>query len=314
MASIDAHFRCTPRRARAWFRAALLLAAAMTPGAVRAQSDPALCWRELEFAAGNSWASASAVLHYLTPSAAALGAQLHQPPDAAAPLPASQSTALLRVNFDAMMSHGELLLWFDRDTGGALQMLRTGGGRESRRKLHRLLETGVWRERRAPEGAGDGDPGSWPVRSQGVIPYPEGLAPGEPVLASAALIAQAARFAANPADATTSFVVLSDTHFYRVRLREMPERSIATGLLLQTGEGRRRVEGERRVKRVALDHELMDGQPGEDPLRLLELEGELQIAIDTATHLPVRVQGTWLRVGTVPVNLVRARLAAGCGD
>jgi hypothetical protein len=312
MSWIAAHSRAD-RRARDWFRAALLLAA--SPGVLAAPPDPAACWRELEFAAGNQWATASAVLHFLKPSGDALAAQLRSPEDAPSPLPATASTSLLRASFDAMMSHGELLLWFDRDTGGVLQMLRTGSGRESRRKLHRFLADGVWRERRAPDGsAGADSPESWQVRSRAVIPYPAALLPGEPVLASTSLIAQAARFAAAPGSAPARFVVLSDTHFHRVTLREMPARHIDTALTVQTGTGERRIEGGRPVQRIALDHELLEGEPGEDPLRLLELEGDLQIAIDTETRLPVRVQGTWLRVGTVPVNLVRARLDAGCAD
>jgi hypothetical protein len=277
-------------------------------GTARAAEGPD-CWRELEYAAGNSWASASATLNYLRPTPAAAAAQLQAVPGDVAPLQPGASTALLHARFDAMMSHGELRLWYDSDTNQLLQMLRTGSGRESRRKLHRFLPEAVWRERRAPaDPATTAPPQDWPVRSRTLIPRPAGSA----TLAPLQLIAEAARFAATPGAAEPVFTVLSDTHFYRVRLQSLGERAIAAGVLVQTAGGTRRIDGERSVRRIGLAYELLDGAPGEDPLRLLELEGDLQVAIDVESGLPLRVQGTWMRVGTVPVNLVRARLAADC--
>jgi hypothetical protein len=153
-------------------------------------------------------------------------------------------------------------------------------------------------------------PEDWPVRSRTVIPYPRGT--NEPVLSSVQLIAEASRLAVAPRTARPDALVLADTHFYRVHLRTLPSRSIEINLLLQEGTGSRRIEGERSVTRVALESGLLDGEPGEDPFRLLELEGELQVAVDTETGLPVRVQGTWIGMGTVTVNLVRARLDSPC--
>ena len=54
------------------------------------------------------------------------------------------------------------------------------------------------------------------------------------------------------------------------------------------------------------------GEPG-DPFTLFELDGELTIYVDTQYFLPLRIQGAWFRIGTVPVDLGAAtQLAEPC--
>jgi len=68
----------------------------------------------------------------------------------------------------------------------------------------------------------------------------------------------------------------------------------------------------RTAQRVSVMPRLLGNADEKEPFSLLELTGDLAIFIDVETGLPLRIQGTWLRVGTVPADLARAEMVPGC--
>ena len=91
-----------------------------------------------------------------------------------------------------------------------------------------------------------------------------------------------------------------------------PPEDITVDFLRVEGNEQQRVRGPRVARRVAVVPRLLGDDPEKDPFSLLELTGDLAIYIDAETALPLRVQGSWLRVGSVPAELARAELEPGC--
>ncbi|MBK7169032.1 MAG: hypothetical protein IPH83_07240 [Gammaproteobacteria bacterium] len=93
------------------------------------------CWKELHFAASNSWVAATTVIQYQTMATATAVAEL-QGATALPVLPATSSAiGKIHVTFSAARSQGELDTWFDPGNGAVLQSLRTTQGRDRRQKL-----------------------------------------------------------------------------------------------------------------------------------------------------------------------------------
>ncbi|MFM7275003.1 MAG: hypothetical protein ACKO4A_14320 [Gammaproteobacteria bacterium] len=272
------------------------------------------CWEQLEFRAGNRLASASSTVEYQRVQADSPAGRLDNPGGKSFLQPRSNTVGLVRTRFEAMRSHGQLDTWFDPSTGAALQARRLGFGRDSRLKSWRFLAGGVWRERRAPpEGSPAGsDPSHWELRSAGLVDYP--VSPrGSAVITPIMLIAEAAALARQDAPAKATRWVFTDTQLYRVVLQSRPDESLDLSFTLSRGKAQSALAGERSVRRVDIRPHLQGGEPEEEPFTLLELDGEIAVFVDRETGLPLRIQGTWMRVGVVPVDLASARLAAGCG-
>jgi hypothetical protein len=205
-----------------------------------------------------------------------------------------------------MSNTGELDTWFDPQTLGVLQSRRHSEGKNSRLKTHRFLVNGVWRERLEP-----GDAARWTPRSAALIPYPAHPEAGAPVLTPVMLLARAAELVRAGRKASDQ-LVFTDTQLYHVRLAASPTDSIDVNLRLVVDGKERSVREPRQAQRVAVMPRLLGTAAEKEAFSLLELTGDLAIFIDTESGLPLRIQGTWLRVGTVPADLARAELLPGC--
>ena len=272
------------------------------------------CWEQLSYAAGNRFASAASTLDYLRVDTGSADGRLEGPAGHAFLRPRSREIALIRTRFEAMRSHGQLDTWFEPSSGAALQARRLGFGRDSRLKSWRFLAGSVWRERRAPaEGGTPGsEPRDWELRSAGLVNYPVSTR-GNPVITPIMLIAEAAALALQEAPGKTTRWVFTDTQLYRVVLESRPDDTLEARFTLERGGERKEQSGERPVRRVDIRPHLQGDAPEEEAFTLLELDGELAIFVDRQLGLPLRIQGTWMTVGVIPVDLSSARLRAGCG-
>jgi len=269
------------------------------------------CWREFDYAASNGWVAATTSIRYesnarpedllpITPTG-----QLRLQP---APSPLSRA----HVSFKAMLSTGELDTWYAAETLAAYQSTRVSHGKESRAKIHRFLRTGVWRERRDPTAKPpQANLAQWNIRSAKLIPYPQDHQPNAAVLTPLLLLQRASELVSRNGE-SSEHLVFSDTQLYRVRLVAAPRENVEVNFRIEHGKNRQQLREARAARRVSLVPILLGQEAEDEPFSLLELSGDLALFIDTESGLPLRIQGTWLRVGTVPVNLTRAKLDDGC--
>ncbi len=269
------------------------------------------CWRELRFSASNGWLGASSTLRYDPPVPQARSG-LAAPQQGEALQPRGEQVGKIHATFEAMSNTGELDTWFDPQTLGVLQTRRLSQGKNSRLKTHRFLDNGVWRERLEPADANQArDETKWTSRSAALIPYPAHADTGAPVLTPVMLVARAAELVRAGRKASDQ-LVFTDTQLYHVRLATAPPDSIDISFRLVVDGKERRVREMRKAQRVAVMPRLLGTAEEKEAFSLLELTGDLAIFIDTESGLPLRIQGTWLRAGTVPADLAHAELAPGC--
>jgi len=268
------------------------------------------CWRELRFYASNGWVGASSTLRYDAPVPVAQGG-LSAPPQGEALQPGGSMVARIHANFEALSNIGELDTWFDPQTLGVLQSRRLSQGKNSRLKTHRFLAGGVWRERLEPSGQAAGA-GEWVTRSAALIPYPaRAHAEADAVLTPVMLLARASELV-RARRKVSDQLVFTDTQLYHVRLATAPPDGVDMSFRLIADGHQRHVREIRTAQRVSVMPRLLGNADEKEPFSLLELTGDLAIFIDVETGLPLRIQGTWLRVGTVPADLARAEMVPGC--
>lgn len=275
-------------------------------------AEPSRCWRELVFEAGNAWAAASSTLSFTEIPASTASASLLRSKEHDYLQPHSATVGLLDIAFSAMQSTGEQQIWFDPQSGAVLQSRRLGYGRDSRMKVHRFLGDSVWRERRSPDGAADGEtPDAWPLRSASLLPYPAGSA-RDTVIVPAMLLARASALAMREHPGKLDFRVFGDTRLHRVVLESRSDMSMTVDIGITRDGKTERLAGKRTVRQVDLRPHLIGKEGESEAFSLFELEGEMSVIIDRSTGLPVQIRGEWMRVGTVPVTLTRATLAGEC--
>jgi len=134
---------------------------------------------------------------------------------------------------------------------------------------------------------------------------------GAPVITPVMLLARAAELV-RAGRKVSDQLVFTDTQLYHVRLVTSPADSIDISFRLVVDGKERSVHEMRAVTACRRDARLLGTAEEKEAFSLLELTGDLAIFIDTENGLPLRIQGSWLRVGTVPADLTRAELGAGC--
>jgi hypothetical protein len=305
---MHAHPTAQRLSARAPLRIAGLLLALFGAPALAGDSQ---CWRELRFSASNGWLGASSTLRYEPPVPVAQ-ANLSAPRRGEALQPRGPQVGKIHAIFEAMNNTGELDTWFDPKTLGVLQTRRLSQGKNSRLKTQRFLDNGVWRERLEPaEGTQTRDTAGWTSRSAALIPYPSHPDGGSPVLTPVMLVTRAAELV-RAGRKDSDQLVFTDTQLYHVRLATAPADSIDISFGLVVDGKERHVREIRPAQRVSVIPRLLGTAEEKEPFSLLELTGDIAIFIDTESGLPLRIQGSWMRVGTVPADLARAELVPGC--
>lgn len=297
--------------------APLLLLIALTRSLAATASDDA-CWLELTYGASQGFLSASTSLRFDDADIGALDELPESARDRKPLLPTTHEVRRVRAEFAAMRNKGSQTLWYDPESSRVLQIHRVSdGSSKSRAKLYRFLTNGVHRERREPLSRGDTDISAWTVTSQQLIDYPADRPPGLKVVNSAMLLAEAAAMARNN-EARRTMLAFTDTQLFRVQLEARGIEQFAEKFTLKRNNKTSNIKGERRVMRIGIESQLLGDEDEDDPFTLLELEGDLSVLVDMELFLPVLVEGSWYRIGTIPAALESARMlpagTAGCAD
>ena len=173
--------------------------------------------------------------------------------------------------------------------GRMLERERFSEGSDRRRKAWRYGMSGVTRERREQDATGE-----WRLTSRRKIGYPQGETAVTDALMLLALV--------NPQQPGT-FAVHGDLNYYRVTVTPAGEDRIEVDARLPGGERIREVD------LVTLSAEPLLALEDKDDFSLLGLTGEITIAFDRGTGLPLQLRGRAPRIGMAELNLKRARLA-----
>lgn len=192
-----------------------------------------------------------------------------------------------------------------------LQRDRLTRGKNQRLKQYRYGADQVERIRREPGASEQQDPEQWPVSSRRALPFPVPGAGGV-VTSAQALLALAGAVIEGPQQPPAVYVH-TDVNFYRVRLVSAGEETLDVDYTLAGGS--QRVRGKRSAVIVRLETEPA-GIPEDPPdLTLIGLGGEISIALDKQTGLPLQVRGSAPRLGKTSIDLVAAeRSQPGGGE
>jgi hypothetical protein len=162
--------------------------------------------------------------------------------------------------------------------GRLLDRKRSSQGSDQRRKSWNFGITSITRERQEPDASGE-----WRLTSSRKLSYPAGDLPvTDPILLL---------ILAEPDREPRSFVVNTDINFYRVTARDAGEDLVEVGARLDDkGQSRE-------VDLVAIEARPIEPMTDNADFNLLGLTGEVIIAYDRATGIPVQVRGKAPRIG-----------------
>ncbi len=240
-----------------------------------AQADPALPsplpeWHSLLFEEKAFWATARSELN-LNPCP--------QSPDAWC-LEASNSVA----------NNRERISLSARPDGSLLERQRFSEGSDRRRKQWLYGMKGITRERLEPDAGGE-----WRLTSRRELAYPEG---GQRVTDPLLLIALL-----QPGQAGQTFLVNTDLNFYQVSAEPAGEDLVEIDPGLAAFGTRHRD-----VDLLKVTARLLQPAADKPDFSLLGLSGELLVAFDRETGLPLQVRGKAPRLGYVALTLKSVEL------
>lgn len=168
--------------------------------------------------------------------------------------------------------------------GRLLERERASEGSSRRKKTWNFGMTSVTRERREPDGNGD-----WRKTSGRTLAYPA----GDHVVTDALLLLVLAA----PDRQPRQFVVNTDVNFYRVEAVPAGTDRVQLEADIDGGSANRQVD------LVALQAEPIPPLRDDPDFNLLGLSGEIVIAFDRSTGIPVQVRGQAPRIGDAELTL-----------
>lgn len=291
----------------------LLLSASTHVQGVAPPPAPPVPWAALHFQARKLGLSATSVIRSEVVPAATLAPLLREPPGVrGVPLPAW--VVRLTVETDLPVGRDEQVqVWLDPATFAALQADKQTYGKRQYVKLHRYVTDGYYEWRYAPANQREAgrSPETWSARREGWARSAGALAGGAVVDPYTLLYIVSATQLHRPGGRLTTWIVS------RGRLVEL---SFANGGLTRRrvdhveswGEGERRHRGDALVRLVQVTAAGAASAPqdGKVDLGFLGMQGELTIALDADSGIPVEVSGRTRAVGQLVVRLTRAELTA----
>ena len=221
-------------------------------------------WRSLEFLEQAFWATASSRIEL-------------------SPCQDDRKLWCMRTT-SSVVSNRETVELTARPGGRLLERRRSSEGSDRRRKSWAFGTNLITRERSEPDANGD-----WRITSSRKLDYP---ASDLPVTDAMLLIALA-----EPGRDPREFLVNTDFNFYRVSAIASGEDLVTVDVQLDTGGASREVD------LVTLKAEPVEPLSDKPDFSLLGLSGEIVIAYDRATGIPVQVRGKAPRIGLAELNL-----------
>lgn len=275
--------------------------------AVAAESGPSLdparvTWTALHYEVGTWLGSArSQVSFEAAPSALE---QLRQPGvDSSAkgtPVTASPGDLwLLRLDSSYWGRSESERVWLDTASGATLQRM---GSKADQDKTFRFTDAGVWAVRtKKPSGAEN----DW------FVDYPSGL-PQCAVVSEPGILFYLLAVAPPAEGETLQHCVYAKKGLHLLEIEHVGQVKVEVEFDERLADGRqRRREGDVTAVRYAVRTKFLattrDDEKGA-ALRLLGLEGDLEIDVEPRLRLPLQVCGDLPRVGNVTVRLTRAEL------
>ena len=190
----------------------------------------------------------------------------------------------------SVASNRERISLSARPDGHLLERRRFSEGNDRRRKQWSYGLTGITRERLEPDASGE-----YRLTSRRKISYPDGERQVTDPLLLLALL--------KPADTPRTFLVNTDLNLYRVTATRSGEDMIEVAPGLGGVEARHRD-----TDLVKIEAELIQPAQDKPDFTLLGLSGELLVAFDRATGLPLQVRGRAPRLGYATLTLKLAEL------
>jgi hypothetical protein len=266
-----------------------------------------VAWRGLTLRAAKLGLSTSADLDLELVSSAAATRALNAPGRGHALQPRGDTTAVLTLNHSFLRRSTSTRVWFDPETGQALQRLHLESGRRVRRKTFRYTTDGVDYLRRSPDTGEEGLHHSrWRHTGTDFYPFPDGMT-GRPVVEPASLFYLASACAIAAPGQSLTVPTFTRKRFDATVLEFVERRSLSVSYTEASADGEREVRGRAEAVCLGLRAQTLDGGES-DPLRLMGLQGNLELCLDAGTRIPLQLTGRFRIVGRVRARLTRVDL------
>ena len=288
------------------------------PASSGLELDPSrVGWSRLLFRASEAKAKVSIEVRLSSVSPLALEAALitdagrEAPPAGEAPLEAEAVLMTATMSLPKFDKVYRTEVWFLPGDAAALQRRRDKIGKEGSRKTFRYFTDGVGRVRVDPDSRREAKlaPETWTRRVNHFYPYPADragcAAPSDP----AVLLFIVSAITLSEAEAPPEICVFNKKTPYRVRLRAAASRPYEASFTEIRQDTRHRVNREIAVLKVRLEatsHYRGDLEP--DPFEFFELSGDIEILLDAASRVPVKVSGEISGIGKVEFFLTEVTL------
>lgn len=263
-------------------------------------------WAELEYAKKYLWvkARASVMLQPVVAESAVAGWPM---PSAVKPVcPDGDSLWQMTVQSHLANSREQVLIWMDPESLQVFQRSRISEGKQRRMKQYRLLEQGIYRERREPlEGERGLPTDQWSKSSSVQRAFPEELPDGASLLSPYALLVAASSGPLNQQGDSWTQYLYTDLDYLKVDMVVSGVEELAVNYKLTQNGSVREVKSDVPALVIELHVQPIGAVP-EDKFELMGLTGRVSILIDPVTRLPLQIRGSAPNMGETSIDLVRA--------
>jgi hypothetical protein len=218
-------------------------------------------------------------------------------------------TSTMNVLYTGQVYRSEV--WFSPGAGAPLLRYRDKLGREANRKAYRYLEDGVRRRRIEPDGSAEADlpPERWSRIKEHFFPYGPSRADCPVLLDPNLLFLVASAETVGRTDGPTSFCVFNKKTIYRVELTPGSDERLPVAYVERKAGAQREVHGQASVRTLRLDAQAAaDSRIEPETFEFFEMVGTIEIDLDAASGLPLRISGQIGAFGQVVVELAEADL------
>ena len=266
-------------------------------------------WSRVELAASKLWVTARSEVELSRRPAAEAAAELFTPAAGAVLAPAGAESFLIAIRTRFLSRDSRVRFWFDPHDGRALERSELKlAGKRSRHRTYRYAAARVHAHTVEPADGEIGRPhADWTRVTDREVALPEGLDGAVVTEPAALLYAVPAAALEAPGDAL-------QMHVFSRRRVNVVDATVASRETLRVDylevatAGERQVDGEVETLRVSLRPRPLAGEPDEGGIRLLGLEGDIDLYLDPRTRAPLLVTGKVDVAGRVRLRVRRVVL------